>query len=41
VQPVVVGSGGSEISAFGEDADGELYVIHLGGEVSRVVSAQR
>jgi glucose/arabinose dehydrogenase len=41
VKPVVVGSGGSQISAFGEDADGELYVTHLGGEVSRVVAKQR
>ena len=41
VRPVVVGSGGSSISAFGEGIDGELYVTHLGGEVSRVVAKER
>jgi glucose/arabinose dehydrogenase len=41
VKPVVVGAGGSEISAFGEDVDGELYVTHLGGDVSRVVAKER
>jgi glucose/arabinose dehydrogenase len=40
--PVVVGGGaGGEVSAFGEDADGELYVTNLGGQVSRVVATER
>lgn len=38
---VIVGSGGSDISAFGEDADGELYVTSLGGQVAKVVAAER
>jgi glucose/arabinose dehydrogenase len=42
VAPVVVGSGsGGQISAFGDDADGELYVTNLGGEISKVVATQR
>jgi len=36
--PVEVGSGGGSISAFGEDADGELYVLTLDGGVSRLVA---
>jgi glucose/arabinose dehydrogenase len=41
VAPVQVGSADGNISAFGEDADGELYVLTLGGAISRVVAAQR
>jgi glucose/arabinose dehydrogenase len=39
--PVTIGSGSGQIAAFGEDADGELYVIDLGGEISRVAAAER
>ena len=40
--PMVVGAGsGGGISAFGEDADGELYVTRLAGEVLRVVATER
>jgi glucose/arabinose dehydrogenase len=40
--PVVVGEvPGGRVSAFGEDADGELYVTRLSGEVSRVVATER
>ena len=38
VPPVEVGSGSGSISGFGEDADGELYVMSLDGSVSRVVA---
>ncbi len=41
VAPVEVGSGSGSISAFGEDADGELYVLSLGGAISRVVAGSR
>ena len=41
VAPVEVGNGSGNISAFGEDAEGELYVTALGGEVSRVDATQR
>jgi glucose/arabinose dehydrogenase len=41
VAPVQVGAGSGSIAAFGEDADGELYVLSLGGEAARVVAAQR
>jgi glucose/arabinose dehydrogenase len=36
-EPVQVGTGGNGISAFGEDAAGELYVTLLNGDVSRLV----
>ena len=39
--PVEVGNGGDNISSFGEDVAGELYVTHLNGDVSRVVAARR
>jgi len=39
--PVEVGDGGGDISSFGEDAVGELYVTHLNGDVSRVVASAR
>jgi glucose/arabinose dehydrogenase len=42
VAPVTVGSGPSgRISAFGEDANGELYVTALDGAISRVVFAAK
>ncbi len=41
VAPVPVGSGSGSIAAFGEDTNGELYVLSLDGGVSRVVAAQR
>jgi glucose/arabinose dehydrogenase len=41
VSPVPVGLAEGRISAFGEDADGELYVMALQGDVWRVVAAQR
>jgi glucose/arabinose dehydrogenase len=41
VPPVEVGSGSGSISAFGEGADGELYVLSLGGAISRVVAGSR
>jgi glucose/arabinose dehydrogenase len=40
-QPVEVGNAGSNISSFGEDTSGELYITHLDGNVSRVVATQR
>jgi glucose/arabinose dehydrogenase len=39
--PMVVGSASNGIAAFGEDAEGELYAMHLAGEISRVVIAER
>ncbi|MEO5704989.1 MAG: PQQ-dependent sugar dehydrogenase [Candidatus Limnocylindrales bacterium] len=40
--PVIVGAGpGGRISAFGEDADGELYLTTLDGHVLRIVAAER
>jgi glucose/arabinose dehydrogenase len=41
VEPTTVGAGNGQISAFGEDVDGELYVTNLSGTVSRVVATQR
>lgn len=41
VAPAIVGSGSGSISAFGEDADGELYVTALDGTISKVVATQR
>ena len=40
-EPVEVGDGGDNISSFGEDGAGELYVTHLNGDVSRVVASTR
>jgi glucose/arabinose dehydrogenase len=40
-QPIEVGNAGSNISSFGEDTSGELYITHLDGDVSRVVVAGR
>lgn len=40
--PVVVGAvAGGAVSAFGEDASGELYVTRLSGEVSRLVATEK
>ena len=39
--PTVAGNGSNQIAAWGEDADGELYVLALDGTVSRVVATQR
>lgn len=41
VAPVTVGNGSGRIAAFGEDAEGELYVLALEGDVSRVVATER
>ena len=41
VAPVTVGNGSGQISAFGEDTDGELYVTSLDGDVSRVIAIER
>jgi glucose/arabinose dehydrogenase len=41
VLPITVGTGGSGISAFGEDAGGGLYVTALDGTVSKVVATVR
>jgi len=42
VSPAIVGTGSSgRISAFGEDANGELYVTALDGTISRVVIAAK
>ena len=38
-RPAVVAAG--NVAAFGEDADGELYVLSLSGQVSRVVAEPR
>jgi len=40
-KPVEVGNGGDNISSFGEDTAGELYVTHLNGDISRVVASTR
>jgi hypothetical protein len=40
-EPVEVGDAGSNVSSFGEDAAGELYVTQLNGDVSRVVASAR
>ena len=39
--PTVVGNGGTNIAAFGQDADGELYTLALDGTISKVVATQR
>jgi len=39
--PVQVGTTGSGVSAFGEDAAGELYVANLDGTISRVTAGSR
>jgi glucose/arabinose dehydrogenase len=39
--PVAVGETDSGVSAFGEDAAGELYVANLDGTISRVTAASR
>lgn len=39
--PVEVGSGGPQISAWGEDAAGELYVLTLSGAIAKVVATER
>ena len=41
VDPVQVGTTSSGISAFGEDAVGELYASNLDGTISRVVASAR
>ncbi len=41
VAPVEVGTGSGNISAFGEDAAGELYVTALDGTLSKVVATRR
>jgi len=40
-EPVEVGNADTNISSFGEDAAGELYITHLNGDVSRVVATSR
>ena len=41
LSPITVGGlgKGGEIAAFGEDVHGELYVVTLGGDISRIVVA--
>jgi hypothetical protein len=39
--PVPVGTAGSGIAAFGEDAAGELYAANLDGTISRLVATAR
>jgi len=39
--PVAVGQTKDGVSAFGEDAAGELYVANLDGTISRVTAASR
>ncbi|HEX6985228.1 MAG TPA: PQQ-dependent sugar dehydrogenase, partial [Planctomycetaceae bacterium] len=39
--PTVVGNGSKGIAAWGQDADGELYLLALDGTVSRVVATPR
>jgi glucose/arabinose dehydrogenase len=41
VKPTVVGKTGQGVSAFGEDAAGELYVANLDGTISKVVATTR
>lgn len=41
VAPVQVGTTGSGIAAFGEDAEGELYAANLDGTISRAVATAR
>jgi len=40
-EPVEVGNAGSNVSSFGEDVAGELYITQLNGDVSRVVATSR
>jgi glucose/arabinose dehydrogenase len=39
--PTVVGNGSNGLSAWGEDATGELYVLALNGTISRVAASER
>jgi glucose/arabinose dehydrogenase len=39
--PVEVGNAGNNVSSFGEDAAGELYITQLNGDVSRIVAGAR
>jgi len=39
--PTRVGGGNNGIAAWGQDADGELYVLALDGTISKVVATQR
>ena len=39
-EPIQVGSANGTIASFGEDAEGELYVLTLGGAVERIVATQ-
>ena len=41
VAPVTVGDTDARISAFGEDADGELFVMALQGDIWRVTAVER
>jgi glucose/arabinose dehydrogenase len=36
--PVTVGSAGFAVSSFGQDDDGELYIVDLGGRILKVVA---
>ena len=40
-EPVEVGNAGSNVSSFGEDVAGELYITQLNGDVSRLVATSR
>jgi glucose/arabinose dehydrogenase len=39
--PIEVGNADGNLSSFGEDTAGELYITHLNGDVSRVVASSR
>ena len=39
VTPVDLGTTGLSIASFGEDADGELYVVHYGGTIHQITAA--
>jgi glucose/arabinose dehydrogenase len=41
VAPVQVGTTGSGIAAFGQDAEGEMYAANLDGTISRLVATAR
>jgi hypothetical protein len=41
VAPAQVGTADGNVSAFGEDQDGELYVATLGGTIYRVTATER
>lgn len=41
VRPVRVGSFGSGVAAFGEDASGEVYVANLDGTISMLIASAR